>query len=77
MTTNNVCGIEISRDTFKQLDSEDRDAVIFDCLKTVTQDIKEIKEKERVEAKKLMWFGGICGFCGGVLAVLAKIILPF
>lgn len=73
---NNVHGIGISRETFEKLDSAARELVIFDALKSISGDVKELKEKEKVNKKEVMWIGGTFGFIGGILVTLAKLFLP-
>ena len=76
MSDDNSCELELSRDTFKRLDSESRDAIIFDCLKTVTQDIRELKKQAKIDEKKIVWIGALFGFLGGICAFLCGFILP-
>lgn len=71
-----VCGVELSRETFSQLDSPARDMVIFDCLKTISQDVADLKKQEKANKKEVMWTGGIFGFIGGLFVSLGKAFLP-
>jgi hypothetical protein len=69
-----VCGVNLSRDSFELLDSKGRDVIIFDCLQTLSRDVKELQSKAKTDTKRLYFTGGVFGFVGGMVAALARFL---
>lgn len=74
--SNNIHDIDISREAFMSMSPADREGVIFDCLKSISEDVKDLKEKEKINKKEIIWLGGVFGFLGGVLVTVARFFLP-
>lgn len=77
VTSRRTASVELSKEAFMELDELGRDVIIFDCLKTLSTDVKELKNQDKIDRKRIMWVGGVFGFLGGVLAVLAKVFSPY
>lgn len=71
-----VCGMNITKETFENLDSKGRDSIIFDCLMTITKDVNDIKQKEKIDQKKIMGTASVLGLIGGIIGSFLKTILP-
>lgn len=71
------CGIEVKKDTYLSLDQRGRDGVIYDYLDVIYKRINAIEVKDKADAKRATYVGGIAGFFGGATTVIMYFLSKF